>query len=97
MNPEDLLDMNASRGAGSRGTGLKQSAARRELACVTYNRGASVKAQRRIEVGISDRTRDGTTATEAQFRPFTDADSLMTVFVSIRSRVSRMSQRPSAF
>ena len=52
-----------------------------------YNRGASVKAQRRIEVGIPAIVRDdGTTVTEAQFRPFSDADSLMTVFNNIRNK-----------
>ena len=88
MNSEDLLDMNATRGSSSTSrSALRQSAARRELAVIVYNRGANVKGQKRIEVGLPAIVRDdGTTVTEAQFRPFSDADSLMTVFNNIRNK-----------
>ena len=88
MNAEDLMLM--ERGSSSRqggGVGLRQSAARRELAVVAYNRGSHFSHSRRIEVGLPAIVRDdGTTVTEAQFRPFTDADSLMTVFENIRTK-----------
>ena len=90
MNSEDLMLMergNSSGGSGSSSGGLRQSAARRELAAIAYNRGAQFSHSRRIEVGLPAIVRDdGTTVTEAQFRPFSDADSLMTVFNNIRSK-----------
>jgi hypothetical protein len=95
MNSEDLMlmergNVRGSGGGGGQsgaGMGLRQSAARRELAVVAYNRGSQFSHSRKIEVGLPAIVRDdGTTVTEAQFRPFTDADSLMTVFNNIRQK-----------
>jgi hypothetical protein len=87
MNAEDLMLMENGRGASGMSTGLSHSAARRELAVVAYNRGSQFSHSRRIEVGLPAIVRDdGTTVTEAQFRPFSEADSLMTVFNNIRTK-----------
>ena len=80
MNPTDLVDL-----VKSTKWEMKESAARREMATVVYNRKKDVAKSRRMEVSLPAVVRDdGKTVTEAQFRPFTDEDSMYKLFSEVR-------------
>ena len=80
MNPSDLVDL-----VKSTTFEMKESAARREMASIVYDRSKDVIKSRRMEVTLPAVVRDdGKTVTEAQFRPFTDEDSMYKKFKEIR-------------
>ena len=55
------------------------------MATVVYNRKKDVAKSRRMEVSLPAVVRDdGKTVTEAQFRPFTDEDSMYKLFSEVR-------------
>ena len=81
MNPHDLVDL-----VKSTQWEMKESAARREMAAVVYNRKKDTVKSRRMEVSLPAVVRDdGKTVTEAQFRPFTDDDSMYKLFGEVRA------------
>jgi hypothetical protein len=80
MNPNDLVEL-----VKSTTFEMKESAARREMASIIYDRSKDVIKSRRMEVSLPAVVRDdGKTVTEAQFRPFTDEDSMYKKFKEIR-------------
>ena len=80
LNPEDLIEY-----AKCTSMKIDDSNARREMASIIYDRSKSAAKSRRMEVALPAVIKDdGRTVTEAQYRPFTDEDSMYTKFKKIR-------------
>ena len=76
LNPEDLIEY-----AKCTSMKIDDSNARREMASIIYDRSKSAAKSRRMEVALPAVIKDdGRTVTEAQYRPFTDEDSMYTKF-----------------